>query len=96
MTVPKATITEDLTTQVNGMASEFSTTQAFLPGTLCVELNGQRLRRGMAHDFLETGLQTFALSLTPDLGEVVTVQYEVEDTGAGYPLVIASGFDPTG
>jgi hypothetical protein len=96
MTIPKATITEDLTSQVNGMSQLFNTTQAFLPGSLCVELNGQRLRRGMAHDFVETGLQTFELALLPDLGEVITVQYEVEDTGAGYPLVIASGFDPTG
>ncbi len=96
MTVPKATITEDLTDQVNGVTAMFVTTQAFLTGSLCVELNGQRLRRGIAYDFVESGLQTFELSFTPDLGDVVTVQYEVEDTGAGYPLVVAYGFDPAG
>lgn len=96
MTVPKATITEDLTAQVNGMTQVFATTQAFLTGTLCVHLNGQRLRRGASHDFLETGLQDFTLSFVPDLGDVIAVQYEVEDTGAGYPLVVAYGFDPTG
>jgi hypothetical protein len=94
MTIPKATITEDLTPQVNGFTSTFTTGQSFIPGSLCVEFNGQRLRKGSGHDFVEVGLDGFEMDLVPELGEHVTVQYEIEDTGAGYPLVVAYPSDP--
>lgn len=90
MTIPKATITKDLTAQVDGLATSFTVApDAFIPGTLNVELNGQRLRAGAPHDFVETGLSTFTTTLTPRVGEHLLVQYEIEDTGAGFPLVEA-------
>ena len=92
--IPKATKTEDLTAQVDGVVQSFVTAIAFLPGTLNVELNGQRLRAGLAHDFVETGLTTFDTALVPEVGEHLTVQYEFEDTGAAFPLVVASGTNP--
>lgn len=94
MTIPKATITEDLTVQVNGFSSTFQTGRSFIPGTLCAELNGQRLRKGTDHDFVEVGSDGLELNLVPEIGEYVSVQYEVEDTGVGFPLVVAYTSDP--
>lgn len=94
MTSPRATITEDLTSQVNGFTATFMTGQAFLPGTLNVALNGQRLRPGIGNDFVEASTQTFTMLLTPDLGEVILVQYESDATETGFPLVVAYTSDP--
>lgn len=87
------THTEDLTSQVDGLVSSFSTGVLFISGTLVVFLNGQRLRPG--HDYTETGFDTFDLDLVPQVGEHLLVQYEIEETGTGFPLVIGYGFDPT-
>ena len=96
MTVPKATITEDLTAQVNGFTATYVVSRPFIVGTLCVELNGQRLRAGSGHDFVETSTSTFELNLVPEIGEHLLVQFEVDDSGAQFPVVIAYPFDPTG
>jgi hypothetical protein len=87
-----STRTEDLTAQVNGFASTFATTQLFIAGSLVVELNGQRLRP--LHDYDETSFSTFTTDLVPRLGEHLLVQYEIEETGTGFPLVVAYTSDP--
>lgn len=94
MALPRRTETRDLSGQVDGATQSF-TTDPYLPGTLVVELNGQRLRAGAAEDFEETGLQTFDTALPPAVGDTLQVQFEVEDSGAFFPLVVASGSDPT-
>ena len=88
------TRTEDLTAQVNGLASTFVTSVMFVPGSLIVVLNGQRLRPGFGNDYVETSTSTFALMLTPELGEVLLVQYETDVAETGFPLVIAYPSDP--
>jgi hypothetical protein len=88
------TRTEDLTAQVNGLASLFIVGDTMVPGTLCVFLNGQRLRAGAGNDFVETGPTTFATATVPDLGDTLGVQYETESTETGYPLVVAYPSDP--
>lgn len=91
-----ATRTRDLSDQVNGVASSFSTFEDYLPGTLEVELNGVRQRRGIF--FSEAGAQTFTTTEAPHLGDSLSAQFEVEGPGdvLVFPTVVPSGFDPVG
>ena len=88
-----STRSEDLTAQVDGASLAFTTGQMFVLGSLVVVLNGQRLRPG--HGYVETSFDTFDLDLVPRVGEHLLVQYEIEETGTGFPIVIGYGFDPT-
>ncbi len=89
-----ATRTKDLTSQVNGVVTSFSTPESYLPGTLEVYLNGVRQQRAVF--FTETGGQTFSTTEPPRVGDALSVQFEVE--GAGdlivFPTVNPSGIDP--
>lgn len=92
MVAPKSTITEDLTPQVDGIVSLFTVTGGpWIAGTLEVEHNGLRLREGASFDFVETTLTTFTLVFVPRVGDSVQAQFEIEDLGVGFPLVVASG-----
>lgn len=90
-----ATRTLDITTQVNGVATAFSTPEDYLPGTLEIYLNGIRQRRGVF--FSETGPRTFSTTEPPKPGDALSAQFEVE--GAGdvivFPSVVPSGIDPS-
>ncbi len=89
-----ATRTRDLTEQVTGFTTEFSTLEEYLPGTLEVHLNGVRQRRGVF--FVESGLQTFTTSEPPRIGDALTVHFEAPGQGETlvYPVISASGIDP--
>ena len=89
-----ATRTRDLTDQVTGAATEFSTPEPYLPGTLEVYLNGVRQRRGAF--FAETGAATFTTSEAPGPGDALAAQYEIEGPGdvVVQPMVVPSGIDP--
>ncbi len=90
MALPKATITEDLTSQVDGIVSLFTVAGGpWLAGTLVVEHNGLRLREGASFDFVETSLTTFTLCFVPRVGDSVQAQFEIDDLTVG--LVVASG-----
>lgn len=66
----------------------------FIPGTLVVEHNGIRLRPGALYDFTENGTYNgFTLVFVARVGDSLQVQFEIEDAGAGFPLVVASGRD---
>lgn len=92
MAAPRATITEDLTAQVDGVVTSFSVAGGpFIAGTLNVEVDGQRLRAGAAFDFEETSATTFDTCFVVRAGQTLLVQFEIEDLGAGFPLVVASG-----
>lgn len=95
-----ATRTRDLTSQVDGSTVDFVTPEPYLPGTLEVYYNGQRIRRG--EEFVELGGGVFRWLATPKLptpivGDSLLVQYEIEAPGETvlFPLVVASGIDPT-
>lgn len=90
-----ATRTRDLSAQVNGVATSFSTLEDYFPGTLEVELNGVRQRRGIF--FSETGTQSFTTTEAPRLGDALSAQFEVVGPGDVFvfPTVIPSGIDPT-
>lgn len=89
-----ATRTRDLTTQVNGVATEFSTLEPYLPSTLEVYLNGVRQRRDAF--FSETGPSTFATTEAPRAGDALAAQFEAEGPGDVliFPTVVPSGIDP--
>ena len=89
-----ATRTRDLTGQVNGVATEFSTLEAYLPGTLEVYLNGTRQRRGAF--FSEAGASSFTTTEPPLAGDSLGAQFEVEGPGdvLVFPMVVPSGIDP--
>lgn len=95
-----ATRTRDLTSQVDGSRVDFVTPEPYLPGTLEVYHNGRRLRR--IEEFTELGGGIFRWVTAPKVpapavGDSLTVQYEIVESGETvlFPLVIASGIDPT-
>ena len=89
-----ATRTRDLTDQVNGVATSFSTLEDYLPGTLEVYLNGVRQRRGVF--FTETGAQSFLTTEPPQPGDALGAQFEAEGPGdvLVFPTIVPSGIDP--
>jgi hypothetical protein len=97
MVAPKSTITEDLTAQVDSVTDTFTVAGGpFIAGSLVVNMNGQDLQPGTIAGGEDTeelpGLTSFQICLVPQLGlDKIFVQYEIEDLGAGFPLVIASG-----
>lgn len=95
MAAPKTTVTEDLTNAVDGVVTAFTIAGGpFIPGSLVVEHNGIRLRSGAAYDFIESPTYDgFTLCFVARVGDSLQVQYEFEDIGAGFPLIVASGID---
>ena len=89
-----ATRTRDLSDQVSGFTSEFSTGEEYLPDSLEVYLNGVRQRRGVF--FVESGLQSFTSIEPPRVGDALTVQFEAPGPGETlvYPIIGASGIEP--
>ena len=85
------TKTEDASSQVDGATASFVTAESFLPDTLAVFVNGQRLRPGVGNDFVETSANSFDLAWTLAAGEALIVQYETVEDG----LVVAYPYDPT-
>lgn len=88
------TKTPDLTAQVDGVTSAFTTPDVYIPGTLVVHVNGVRLT---PDEFFETGTTTFTIGgvaayPTLQAGEQLLVQYEVASTAV--EGVVASGIDP--
>jgi len=90
-----ATRTRDLTSQVNGIATAFSTLEDYLPGTLEIYLNGVRQQRGVF--FAEAGPQEFSTTEPPKPGDALSAQFEVVGVGDVilFPSVVPSGIDPS-
>jgi hypothetical protein len=89
------TVTEDITAQIDGVVVNFTTSTAYNAGTLIVYHNGQQLRPGF--DYTEDGgpaFNTFTMCYVPETGDTLQTQLET-DSGTAFPLVIASGIDPT-
>lgn len=64
---------ENLSSQVNGVNTTFTTTNNYGSNTLRVFWNGQKLIRG--NEFTETGSTSFSTNFTPDNGTYITVEY---------------------
>jgi len=84
------TITEDLSSQVDGATTSFTTSKAFVAGSLEVSLNGKRQKPGGL--FNETSSTTFSTTTTPEIGDELQVQFEFDIVG--FDIVNASGIDP--
>jgi len=96
VSVPRATITEDITSQIDGLTNTFTVSSGpFISGTLEVEHNGVRGRSIVdgGDDFEELSATQFQTYEPPKVGDTLKVQFEIEDSGAGFPLVVASGRD---
>ena len=66
--------TEDLSSQITGSATTFTTTFAYQTGTLKVYWNGQRQYSGTV---TETSSNTFSTTFTPTGGDVLIADYEI-------------------
>jgi hypothetical protein len=88
------TRTDDLSPQVDGVQTVFSTPVEFVTGTLEVHVNGVRQEPGV--HFEEVGTVEFRMFEAPFLGDTLQLQYEVVGPGDSYmfPMVVASGIDP--
>ena len=70
-------ITENLSNQINGQKSSFTTTLRFVEGRIRVYYNGSRLAEGL--DFFEAeDRSSISLSPSPLYGELLVVDYEVD------------------
>jgi hypothetical protein len=66
---------DDLTANVDGIATVFTTTAPYVAGKLRVYVDGLKLQRGV--DFTESGSQTFTLLGTPlSVGQRLLVEYQ--------------------
>lgn len=65
--------TDNLTSQINGIATTFTTTYPYETGTLKVYWNGQRQYSGTISELSST---TFSTTFTPTSGDVLIVDYE--------------------
>lgn len=63
-------IGEDLTAQINGVVSVFTTTNEYVTGTLKVYVNGLRYRPAV--DYTESSADTFTIA-----GDVITVGSDI-------------------
>jgi hypothetical protein len=98
--LPTKTITEDVTGQIDGLATSFVVSGGpFLAGSLLVHHNGVRLLGGTlvgGDDYEEDpGLAGFEMLEAPQSADTLQVQFEVNDPDAAWLLVQASGVDPT-
>lgn len=69
--------TENLSSQITGSTTTFTTTYAYQSGSLKVYWNGQRQYSGTV---TETSSNTFSTTFTPTGGDVLIVDYEVLST----------------
>ena len=69
--------TENLSSQITGSATTFTTTYAYESGSLKVYWNGQRQYSGTV---TETSSNTFSTTFTPTGGDVLIVDYEILST----------------
>jgi len=88
------TRTEDLTSQIDGVRTDFVTSEAFEIGTLEVHLNGVRLQPN--DNFQELSTTSFRVFEPPEVGDTLLVQAEVAEPGDAilFPTVVPSGIDP--
>ena len=68
---------ENITSQIDGITTTFSTTYAYETGTLSVYWNGQRQYAGT---IVEINSTTFSTSFTPTSGDVLIVDYDKADS----------------
>ena len=66
--------TENITSQITGATTTFTTTYAYQTGTLKVYWNGQRQYSGTIS---ELSSNTFSTTFTPTSGDVLIVDYEI-------------------
>lgn len=74
-------LTENLSSQVTGSATVFTTGHVFTAATLRVYINGVRQTPGAGKDFVETSSTTFTMAEAIDLGSVLLVDYELVSDG---------------
>lgn len=69
--------TEDLSAQIDGVSTTFTTTYGYMAGSLKVYWNGQRQYSGTV---TETSSNTFSTTFTPTGGDVLIADYEILTT----------------
>lgn len=66
---------EDLSSQVDGLTTEFTIAETFDSNTVAVYLNGLRLQRGVGKDYVEGPGNTITFIIAPDAEDIVLVDY---------------------
>jgi|SRR3989304_8772775 len=66
---------DELSSQVDGVATEFTTSDDYIGGTLQVYLGGLRQIPGVSADYVETGVNTFEFNVAPSIGAKIVVDY---------------------
>jgi hypothetical protein len=63
---------------IDGVNATFTTAENFTPATVEVTLNGLAQRLGATFDFLTTGNNTIIFNTSPEIGDTILVDYEVQ------------------
>ena len=66
---------EDLSSQVDGLTTEFTIAETFDSGTVAVYLNGLRLQRGIGKDYVEGPGNIITFLIAPDEEDIILVDY---------------------
>lgn len=74
-TIVKIDVVDDLTDQVDGLTSSFSTSEIFDPNTLYVFLNGLKQRFGIDNDYVINSNNEIVMNDTPLSGDSLIVEY---------------------
>lgn len=97
-----ATYTEDVSVQIDGVATTFAVGLVYDAGSLEVHLNGVRMLRGAPGSGLEDFEEVTPGNISflwncptpPHVGDTLQVQYEVGGAPFPFPVVIGSGRAP--
>ena len=91
-----ATKTEDISSQVDGVATVFTVTGPLEVGTLVVILDGLRQKKVSNGGWYTETVNGFTTEDAPLLGSALQVQYETSSGDVvGFTSVSASGIPPT-
>ena len=66
---------EDLSSQIDGIATEFTLLNAYVSGTLRVYLNGLRQQKGVGEDYIEVTPDKIEFVRALDVDDVLLIDY---------------------
>lgn len=71
-------VTDEVPTgAINGSNATFTTAQNFKPASVKLRLNGIGQKRGAGFDYITLGNNTIQFATSPEIGDTILVDYEV-------------------
>lgn len=68
-------VEEDLSSQIDGLITEFNLLNNFVDGTIRVYLNGLRQQKGVGNDYIETAPNKIEFFSAPEVDDILLIDY---------------------